>query len=152
MLHEYAVCYASNEFWTHCPLLVTSWFFDHLFQACRGSYSKHTIELLLLLASPNCQSLARQSLWHPIPDPQLLNCCSQLIPTLNMLIQELNQQHIAWFMAKIRPLWSLLAPSGRLFDLLITLRLCASLIWLQLCPNMSWCTVCLELSGKLQSR
>jgi hypothetical protein len=29
-----------------------------------------------------------------------------------------------------------LAQSGRLFDLLITLKLCASLIWLQLCPNM----------------
>src|ERR1700733_11652378 len=78
---------------------------------------------------------SRQSLWHPIPDPQLLNHCSQLIPIFNVLIPELNQQHIACFfeLGPCGPSWP---QSGRLFDLLITLKLCASLIWLQLCPNM----------------
>jgi hypothetical protein len=133
MLH--AVCYASNEFWIHCLLLVASWF---LFQACRGSYSKHTIGLLVFINQSKWPEFgqSRQSLWHPIPDPQLLNHCSQLIPILNVLIPELNQQHIACFLLKLGPCGPSWPQSGRLFDLLITLKLCASLIWLQLCPNM----------------
>ena len=148
MLH--AVCYASNEFWIHCLLLVASWF---LFQACRGSYSKHTIGLLVFINQSKWPEFgqSRQSLWHPIPDPQLLNHCSQLIPILNDLIPELNQQHTACFFAKIRPLWSLLAPVRSTFwpfnytETLCFINLASAM------PKYGY-TVCLELSGRLQSR
>jgi hypothetical protein len=132
-------------FWT----LVASWF---LFQACRGSYSKHTIGLLVFINQSKWPEFgqSRQSLWHPIPDPQLLNHCSQLIPILNVLIPELNQQHISCFFLKLGPC----GPSCPVRSTFWPFNYTETLCFINLASAMPkyGYTVCLELFGRLQSR